>query len=145
MTLEQVQALDPAHNFVPGENTRSDGEPSEYPLRGVRTGERKPPPGAKPAGFRIPTLEEALRTYPTIPTNIEIEGVADADVASFTRNAEALAELLNRIGRSEGIIVATFNDAAIDHFRRLAPQIDLAPGIAGLAGFKLASVPPGLV
>lgn len=58
MTLDEVQAFDAAYNFVPGENARSDGKPSEYPFRGVRTGARKPPPGAKRSDFRIPTLEE---------------------------------------------------------------------------------------
>lgn len=143
MTLDEVQALDAAYNFVPGENARGDGKPSDYPFRGVRTGARKPPPGAKRTDFRIPTLKEVLRAYPTVPTNIEIKGAADEDTASFTRNAEALAALLNRIGRDDGIIVVSFNDAALRRFRELAPQVDLAPGVAGVAAFKLANVPPG--
>jgi hypothetical protein len=108
---------------------------------------RRAQAAARGEARRLPDSDarEVLRTYPTIPTNIEIKGTADADVASLTRNAEALAELLNRIDRSEGIIVVSFNDAAIDHFRRRAPQIDLAPGIAGVARFKPASVPPDLV
>jgi len=143
MTLDEVQALDAAHNFVPGENARSGGAPADYPFRGVRTGERRPPPGAKRSDFRIPTLEEVLLAYPTVPTNIEIKGASDADTGSFVRNAEALAALLERLGRGEGIIVASFNDAALDRFRELAPHIDLAPGLARVAAFKLADAPPG--
>ena len=37
---------------------------SDYPFRGVRTGERKPPPGFGPDDFRIPTLDEVMAAYP---------------------------------------------------------------------------------
>ena len=46
------------------------------------------------------------------------------------------------LGRAEGIIVASFNDAALRRFHELAPQIDLAPAIAGVAAYKLGGVPP---
>ncbi len=142
MTLAEIQALDSAHNFVPGAGTTSSAPRSDYVFRGIRTGVRKPPPAFKPRDFRIPTLDEVIGAYPGVPINIEIKGAGDSDVASFLRNAEALAAYLNKLGRSEGIIVASFNDAALAHFHELAPQIDLAPAIAGVAGFKLAGVPP---
>ena len=141
MTLEQVQALDAAHDFVPGVGTRNGLPESSYPFRGVRTGDERPPPGYRPHEFRIPTLDQILRAYPEVPINIEIKGLADTDLASFQRNADLLAELLNRNGRSEGIIVASFNDAALDRFHAQAPQIDLAPAIADVATFKLLSFP----
>lgn len=142
MTLEQIQALDAGYNLVPGEGTESDRPASDYPFRGVRTGERRPPPGFGPEAFRIPTLDEVMRAYPDVPINIEIKGAADTDVESFQRNAEALAAYLNALGRTDGIIVASFNDAALQRFHQLAPQIDLAPAIVGVAGYKLAGVPP---
>jgi glycerophosphoryl diester phosphodiesterase len=141
-TLEQIQALDAGHNLVPGEGTVSGRPAGDYPYRGVRTGERKPPRGFSPSDFRIPTLEEVMRAYPDVPINIEIKGASDVDLASFLGNAEALAEFLNGLGRTEGIIVASFNDLALTHFHQLAPSIDLAPAIAGVAAYKLAGVPP---
>jgi glycerophosphoryl diester phosphodiesterase len=142
MTLEEIQALDAGHNLVPGEGTVSGVPASDYPFRGVRTGRRKPPRRFEPADFRIPTLEEVMRVYPDVPINIEIKGAADSDVASFLRNAEALAAFLNETGRTEGVIVASFNDLALERFHELAPAIDLAPGVAGVAGYKLGGVPP---
>ena len=143
MTLEQVQRLDSAYNFVPGVGTEADLDPSSYPFRGVRTGERRPPKGFGPRDFRIPTLEEIMRTYPDVPINIEIKGRSDEDLESYLDNAEHLAETLTKIGRTEGIIVASFNDVALDYFHELMPEIDLAPAIAETAAFKLGGVPPG--
>jgi hypothetical protein len=38
--------------------------------------------------------------------------------------------------------VASFHDDALLRFHEQAPQIDLAPGIAGVAGYKLSGTPP---
>jgi glycerophosphoryl diester phosphodiesterase len=141
-TLEEVQALDAGHNLVPGEGTEAGREQSQYPFRGVRTGERRPPPGFDPNDFRIPSLREVLAAYPDVPINIEIKGASDGDPGSYIRNAEILAELLNGDGRTDGIIVASFHDEALARFHELAPQIDLAPGIAGVAGYKATGAPP---
>jgi glycerophosphoryl diester phosphodiesterase len=143
MTVLQVQRLDAAYNFIPGKGTVAGRPASSYPFRGVRNGKRPAPPGFKATDFRIPTLLEVLRAYPQVPINIEIKGKADTDLASFLRNAQLLAELLDRVGRSEGVIVASFNDAALASFHTQAPQIDLAPGTAAVASFKLANVAPG--
>ena len=142
MTLKEIQALDAGYNLVPGEGTESDRPASDYPFRGVRTGERKPPPAFGPDDFRIPSLPEVMDAYPDVPINIEIKGAADEDRASYIRNAEILAAYLNELGRTEGIIVVSFSDEAVARFHQLAPQIDLAPAIAGVAGYKLAGVPP---
>jgi glycerophosphoryl diester phosphodiesterase len=63
-------------------------------------------------------------------------------VVSFRRNAEILAAYLNELGRVEGIMVASFNDAALQRFHELAPEIDMAPAIAGVAAYKLSGTPP---
>lgn len=142
MRLAEIQALDAAHNAVPGEGTESGRPESDYPFRGVRLGEKKPPPGFRPRDFRIPTLSEVMAAYPDVPVNIEIKGAADTDVASFFRNADVLAAFLNELGRSEGIVVASFNDAALQRFHQAAPQIDLAPGTAAVATYKATGVQP---
>ena len=141
-TLRQIQALDAGYNLVPGEGTEAGRPAASYPFRGVRTGKRKPPPGFRPRDFRIPTLGEVMKAYPRVPINIEIKGAADQDVDSFLRNAEILANFLNKLGRTRGIIVASFNDAALTRFHQLAPEIDLAPAVAGVAAYKFFGVAP---
>ena len=142
LTLAAVRALDAGYNLVPGEGTEPGLAASEYPYRGVRTGKREPPPGFRRRDFRIPTLDEVMTAYPQVPINIEIKGAADSDVDSFIRNAEALATYLNQLGRSEGVIVASFNDTALQRFHELAPQIDLAPATGAVAGYVLGGVLP---
>lgn len=143
MTLPEVRRLDAAHDLVPGAGTRSGLPERSYPFRGVRTGERPPPRGFSRRDFRIPTLTEVMEAYSDVPINIEIKGRADTDQASFNRNADLLARTLRELGRTEGIIVASFNDAALQHFHAQMPGIDLAPGLVETALFKLGGVPPG--
>ena len=142
MSLKRVQRLDAGYNLVPGEGTEAGRPAADYVYRGGRTGRRAPPPGFRPRDFRIPTLGEVMRAYPDVPINIEIKGAADADVSSFMRNAEVLAAFLNRLGRRDGIIVVSFNDAALRRFHQLAPQIDLAAPTAAVAAYEFANVRP---
>lgn len=143
MTRAEIQRLDSAHNFVPGVGATDDSPPGDYAFRGVRTGEQRPPKGFEPSDFRIPTLREVMAAYPEVPINIEIKGAGDEDLGSFLDNAEQLAAFLNDLGRTEGIIVASFNDAALARFHELAPRIDLAPATAETAAFVLGGAPPG--
>ena len=143
MTLAQIQKLDAGYWLVPGKGTDHSARPaSDYPYRGVRTGDVAPPPGYKPADFRTASLPEVMKKYPDVPINIEIKGRSDDDVASYLHNAEVLADYLNELGRTRGIVVASFNDAALAHFHELAPKIDLAPATGGVAGYVLGNVPP---
>lgn len=141
-TMAEMKKLDAAHWYVPGEGTTTEAPADQYVFRGVRTGERKPPSGYGPGDFRVLELDELMQRYPEVPINIEIKGGAAEDAASYERVAEALAAYLNDLGRTEGIMVASFNDAALARFHELAPEIDLAPAIAAVAAYKLASVPP---
>jgi glycerophosphoryl diester phosphodiesterase len=142
MTMDELRQLDAAHWFVPGENATKDAPEEQYVFRGVATGERKPPPGYRASDFRVLELDELIGRYPDVPINIEIKGSGDADIESFLRNAEVLAAYLNGLGRTEGIMVASFNDAALQRFHELAPDIDLAPAIGGVAGYAFGNVPP---
>jgi glycerophosphoryl diester phosphodiesterase len=143
LTLEEVQALDAAHHFVPGRGTVRGLEAAEYPLRGVRTGEKAPPLGYTPDDFRIPTLEEVLRAFPDVPMNIEIKGRSDADRDSFLRNADLLVELLRRVPYPP-LVVVSFNQDAVDRFHAAMPEVDVAPGIVGVATFMATGIaPPG--
>jgi len=146
MELRAVRKLDAAYNFVPGRNAVRGLPPEEYPLRGVRTGDRRPPgrPGRyKRRDFRIPTLGEIFRRFPNKPINIEIKGDSDSDLESFERTAERLATFLNaRPERADQVIVVSFNDAAVARFHELAPAFGTAPGLASVAAYVATGVPP---
>lgn len=141
LTFDQVHALDAAYNFVPGRSAVPGLPPESYPLRGIRTHDRRPPPGYRAGDFAIPALRKVLRTFPDTPMTIEIKGTSDADVESFLHNATLLAKLLKRTGRTD-IIVTSFNDAAVARFHELAPQVPLAPGMQELTAYVLSGVRP---
>jgi len=141
LTLAEVQKLDYAHQFVPGRGTVSGLAATEYPLRGVRTGDRPPPRGYTAQDFRVPTLEEVLRAFPDVPMNIEIKGRSDEDRDSFLRNADLLVELLKRVP-APPLVVVSFNQDAVDRFHAALPDIAVAPGIVGVATFLAAGLAP---
>jgi glycerophosphoryl diester phosphodiesterase len=141
LTLAQVRRLDAAYDFVPGRNAVSGLPARRYPLRGVRTGDRKPPRGFKRSDFRVPTLAEVLRRFPRTPINIEIKG-RDDDEAQFLRNAELLAAMLQGTQRRD-LIVVSFNQRAVDRFHELAPEVAVAPGVDGISRFLLSGASPG--
>jgi hypothetical protein len=89
----------------------------------------------------VPTLREVLRKFPRTPINIEIKG-RDDDEAQFLRNAELLAAMLKDTARRD-LIVVSFNQRAVDRFHELVPQVPVAPGIDGIAGFLLGGASPG--
>lgn len=139
--LADVQKLDAAYNFVPGRGTVSGLAASAYPLRGVRTGAKRPPLGYTARDFRIPTLEEVLRAFPDVPINIEIKGRSDSDTQSFLRNADLLVALLRRVPHSN-LIVVSFNQDAVDRFHAQLPDVGVAPGIVGITTFYAANLAP---
>ncbi len=142
LTLAEVQALDAAYWFVPGRNAVHGLDASAYPLRGVRTGARKPPAGYRADDFRVPTLQEVLRAFPRTPINIEIKGRDGADDEVFFHGADLLAAQLNAVERTD-VIVVSFNQRAVDRFHAAAPSIPVAPGIDGMARFLLGNGSPG--
>ena len=142
MTLADVQKLDAAYWFVAGRGTVRGAPASAYRYRGVRTGDRRPPLGYRPSDFRVPSLDEVLRAFPRTPMNIEIKGRDGEDDAVYRRTAELLAGVLKR-SRRRDVIVASFEQPAIDRFHELAPNVPVAPGIDGTADFLLSGKSPG--
>ena len=144
-TLKAIRRLDAAHWFAPRARDHYDHDLPRraYRFRGVATGDREPPKGFRPADFRVPTLSEVLRAFPRIPINVEIKGrTPDEETREYVRNAEALARLLRRTKR-RNLIVASFQQAAVDRFHELVPRIDLSPGITGAASWLLSGGSPG--
>jgi glycerophosphoryl diester phosphodiesterase len=143
-TLEQIKRLDAAYWFAPGRDDHysHDHRAPAYRFRGVATGRRPPPKGFTAADFRVPTLSEVMRAFPRTPINIEIKGrTPDEDVSEYVQNAEVLARLLKGTRRRD-LIVVSFQQDAVDRFHALAPKIDLAPGILGVAKW-LGNMSPG--
>ena len=134
-TLKQIRRLDGAYWFSPGDDAYShDRRRSAYKLRGIATGKRKPPKGYTRKDFRVPTLEEVLKAFPRTPINIEIKGRTQGrgDRPSTFATPRCSPPLLSKSKRRD-LIVASFQQPAIDRFHELAPAIGLAPGVDGAA------------
>jgi glycerophosphoryl diester phosphodiesterase len=109
MTLEQVRGLDNAYWFIEGTDVDHDQEPEAYRLRGRAPTDPR---------FGVATLEEVLASFPAVVLNLDIKQTAPEVVAY-----EALvAEVLERHGRRDDVIVASFSDAALGAFRELSPS-----------------------
>ena len=118
MTLAEVQALDAAYWFIPGEGTRRDRDPEDYIFRGIATGEKEPPPGYSAEDFRIPPLEKALERFAGHRINVELK--EDDGKGAYEQQ---MADLLLTFGRRTDLIVATFNDEVSARFKAVAPCI----------------------
>ena len=141
MRWQRLRRLDAAYNFVPGRNAVAGLDPGAYPLRGVRTGDRKPPRGYHRRDFRVPSLGEVFRRFRHLPINIEIKGDSDSDPASFERNAELLARFLNkRPGRADDVIVVSFKDAAL---AGSGARAAIAPGLDAVTLLPLGAPTAG--
>jgi len=147
LTAAQLQQLDNAYWFVPGCWSCHDRPASEYRYRGIRTGEQPPPPGFTPDDFTIPTLQQIFDRFPDRLLDIEIKDGPDGMAA-----AEKLAALLQETGRGDRVTVASFDDAILDHFKALAPDVATSPGLgrmtqwffdrAPMPEHKVLQVPP---
>jgi len=143
MTLAEVQALDAAYWFIPGEGTRRDRDPEDYIFRGIATGEKEPPPGYSAEDFRIPTLEEALERFAGNLINVELK--EDDGEGAYEQQ---MADLLLSFGRRTDLIVATFNDEVSATFKAVAPciytSLPLGVGLEIFAVFLATGVLPAV-
>jgi glycerophosphoryl diester phosphodiesterase len=143
-TLQEIQSLDAGYWFSgdSGNHYGHDQDPSAYRFRGVATGDRRPPKGFKAADFRVPTLQSVLRAFPKVPINIEVKGrTKEEEPSEYVYNAEVLARELAGVNRDD-LIVVSFQQPAVDRFHELAPDIGVAPGLTGVAGWVLDGTAP---
>lgn len=119
-SLAEVRGLDNAYWFVPGEDAVVGLPEDRYPLRG-----RAP---ADPE-LGVATLDEVLEAFPDVPLNLDVKRTAP-DVEPYE---EALAEALERAGRTDDVIVASFHDSATDAFAKLAPHVGISAGMSAVA------------
>ncbi len=121
-TLEYLQTLDAAHQWVPGHLAVEGAPDDQYPLRHQG-------PGPVDPGLRIPTLQEMFDTFPGVPLNLEVKR---------RRAARPLAKYLRQNARGD-IIVTSIRPLALWVFRLRARGVPFAPGPVGLAVVWLAS------
>ncbi|HUZ20607.1 MAG TPA: glycerophosphodiester phosphodiesterase [Acidimicrobiales bacterium] len=124
-TLAEVEALDNAYFFVPGEDAQPGRDAASYPLRGRAPADRR---------FKVATLREVLEAHPGVLLNLDIKQTTPA-VAPYE---EALAALLREFGRADDVIVASFDDSATGAFKAFAPEIGTSPGISATTQFVQA-------
>ena len=125
MTLSQVQDLDNAYWWVPGEVVDPGRPDEDYPLRGRAPSDRD---------LRIPTLAEVLDAFPDTFINLDIKETAPA-VEPYEG---LIAELLREFERSDDVIVGSFHDGATDAFSAAAPEASTSAGTAAVAMFFFA-------
>ena len=132
-TYDELAALDNAHWFVAGtwsDQTRSD---DAYTLRGVRTGDRPAPEGYGPDDFRIETFRSVAMAFPDHVLDVEIKvqrtAAGEPDLARAERTAAVLSDEIAELGRTDSVVVVSFDAATIGAFRELAPDVATSPAL----------------
>jgi glycerophosphoryl diester phosphodiesterase len=122
LTLEQLQRLDNAYWWVPGEVVAPGRPEVEYLFRG-----RAP---LEPS-LGVATLREVLEEFGGVFLNLDIKQTVP-DVVPYEAQ---LAALLREFGRRDDVIVASFLDGATDAFSAVAPEIHTSYGTLATAVF----------
>lgn len=95
LTLADINQLDAGYYW-----TEDEGE--TYPFRGQ--------------GLQIGKLEEIFQAFPDMPMNIEIKQVEPSIAQPF-------CDLIRQYGKSEQVLVASFNQQPMDEFRAACPEV----------------------
>lgn len=143
-TAAQLQAMDNAYWFVPNCWSCHSEPAGSYALRGVRTGGVPAPIGFSADDFGIATLDQVVTAFPDKRYNVEIkDGIPGAD---------ALAAYIATHGPADRWVVVAFDATVMEHFRSIAPDVPVAPGVdtvtawfgsrGPLPGYSYLEVPP---
>ena len=125
LTLAQIKELDSAYWFIPGADVTLAAPDEAYPYRGR---------AAFDPEFKIASLREVLEAFPDVILNLDIKQSAPA-VAPYER---AVADLLAEFGRTDDVIVASFDDRVTQRFAGFAPDVATSAGTAATATFLRA-------
>jgi glycerophosphoryl diester phosphodiesterase len=139
LTYAELAALDNAHWFVPGAWSDRSRADDEYVLRGVRTGERPPPPGYGPDDFRVETFRSVAEAFPDHVLDAEIKvqrtAAGEPDLERAFRAARVLADEIGQLGRNDSVIVVSFDAAVIAAFHAAAPEVATSPALDTLVAW----------
>jgi glycerophosphoryl diester phosphodiesterase len=140
LTYAELHALDNAYWFSPECWPCHDRPVDEYIYRSVRTGDVPPPEGYTADDFAVPTFRDIATRFPDLPLDIEIKG----EFPDAVPVAEALANELAELGREQSVVVVSFDDALVDAFHEIAPDVAVSPGLGRLTEWFLsgAELPP---
>lgn len=94
-TLKELQEIDLGANF-----TQDNGD--TYPFRD--------------RSHKIVTLREAFDRFPDVIFNLDIKD-------TFPAAPMELARIISKMDRKDSVIVASFHDSQIEHFRELVPDV----------------------
>lgn len=131
LTLAQLRELDNAYWWIEGADVTPGRPEADYPYRGQAPVNR---------AFGVATLREVLELAPSTFLNFDIKRTAP-EVEPYEPQ---LAAMLAEFGRVDDVIVASFNDDAIDRFKAVAPQVTTAAGTRRTAEFYFAVQEGGL-
>lgn len=149
-TLAELQELDFAYDWVPGDGPTPGLDPSSYPFRGVATGDVPPPPGFAASDFSVATLEEIFEAQPDAlmvmelkPTEVYQSHDCPAFVESLPEEdrpdlAAEVARLIDEHDMADNVMVASFIDELLHRFMDLAPDVDTSFPIGESLGVYVA-------
>ena len=136
LTYAELLELDNAYWFTVN-CTCADQPEADYIYRGVRTGEKEAPAGYTAEDFIIAKFEDLVNQYPNHLLNIEIKGEYPAAVPA----AKELARILTETNSLDRAVVTSFDDQVVDEFRKLAPTVELTPGLDATSAWVLQRKP----
>lgn len=136
LTFAELSALDNAYWFS-GDTWGDQSLPAEaYTLRGVRTGALAPPPGYTADDFAVASFREVAEAFPAHVLDVELKIPRDAagepDMAWAIEGARVLADEIVELGRTESVIVVSFDTEVLAAFRQFAPEVATSPGLTTL-------------
>ena len=115
LTHSELRTLDNAHWWVPGEVVATDRAEHEYVHRGKASDD---------PSFGIASLRDVLEEFPDVFLNLDIKQTAP-EVEPYEH---LVADLLREFGRTDDVIVASFDDRATDAFSAIAPEVSTSCG-----------------
>lgn len=153
MTYAELEVLDNAYWFSGDVWVDTSLPDDAYVWRGVRTGDRPPPEGYRPDDFRIETFVAVAEAFPAHVLDVEIKvqrgADGEPDLERAIRAAEVLAEEIELLGRTESVIVVSFDDRVLEAFRMFSPAVATSPGldtlVAWYAGAPVEFAPQDVV
>ena len=108
------------------------------PLRGVRTGKRRPPRGFTAQRLPRPVARRGAARVPATSDQHRDQGPRRR-ARGVPRGPPSCSRRCCAAAAARDIIVVSFDQSAIDRFHELAPRMPVSPGIDGVAGFVLGS------
>ncbi len=137
-TYDELFALDHGYKFTPDRWSCGNCPEEDYIYRGVRTGDKAPPPGAVADDFTIPRVRDLFETFPGMIFDLEIkESGPEAQAA-----ADELIALIREYDAVDRTIVVSFDTPTMDYVVEQFPEGITSPGLQQLTAWFLGDKGP---